>query len=66
MQQADGERRVQVSEAAVEEVQVFGRGYHQSVDQCGQQYQRQGYTEKGIEHTEQLAFLRQRSDVTVT
>lgn len=58
VQQPDGERRVQVSEAAVEEVQVLGRGYHQPVDQRGQQHQRQRYAEQGVQHTEQLAFLR--------
>jgi len=66
MQQPDGERRIEVSEAAVEEVQVLCGRYHQPVDQRGQQHQRQGYAEKCVEHAEQLALLRQRSDMTVT
>lgn len=66
VQQPDGERRVQVPETAVEEVQVLGGGYHQPVDQRGQQDQGQRYAEQRVQHAEQLALLRQRSDVTVT
>jgi len=55
-----------VSEPAVEEVQVLGRGYHQPVNQRGQQHQGQGYAEKGVKHAEQFALLGQRSDMAVS
>lgn len=66
VQQSDGEWRVQVAEPTVEEVQVLGGGYHQPVDERGEQHQRQRYTEQRVQHAEKLALLRQRRDMTVT
>lgn len=66
VQQPYGERRVQVSEVTVEEVQVFRGGYHEPVDESGQQDQSQRYADERVENAKQFAFLRQRRDVTVT